>query len=324
MRHWLERQWYRTTPWQWLLWPFSLIFLVLSAVRRFAYHIGLLKTWRAPVPVVVVGNISVGGTGKTPLTLWLAAFLKMQGYKPGIVSRGYGGTASGSREVAVSGSATEFGDEPLVLARRSACPVWVGKSRVAATQGLLEYHPECDVVICDDGLQHYALARDVEIAVFDGRMYGNGMLLPAGPLRELPSRLECVDALVVNADIVPPDAFSMRLGGTVFRSLADKTRVAVADDFMGRQLHAVAGIGNPQRFFETLNKMGMRFVPHSFPDHYRYEPADLQFEDAFAVLMTEKDAVKCTRFAEPHWWYLEVAAELSDGLGALVLQKIRK
>jgi tetraacyldisaccharide 4'-kinase len=309
--------------WQLLLRPLSLIFLVLSVIRRMAYRVGILSVWHAPVPVIVVGNITAGGNGKTPLTLWLAEFLKGNGFHPGIISRGYGAAVRGVREVVLSGDATEFGDEPLLLARRSACPVWVGKDRPAAACSLLLAHPECDVLICDDGLQHYALARDVEIAVVDQRMLGNGLLLPAGPLRELPSRLRGVDAVVANAAVAPEGGFAMRLTGTVFRNLQNRTRIAAADDFEGRILHAIAGIGNPQRFFDTLGGMGVCCVTHSFPDHHPYQRADLQFEDTCAVLMTEKDAVKCTPFAEPDWWYLEVAAEVSADLGELVLQKIR-
>lgn len=324
MKNWLERQWYRLTFWHLLLWPLSQLFRMLVTARRLAYRSGMCKVWRAPVPVIVVGNISVGGTGKTPLTIWLADLLKTHGYHPGIVSRGYGGRGSGARAVSLSDAAAEVGDEPLLLARRTACPVWVARHRPAAALGLLAAHSECDVLICDDGLQHYALARDVEIAVVDGcRRFGNGLLLPAGPLREPPSRLRTVDAVVANAGEALRGEFAMRLAGAAFRNLRDPRRTACAADFSGLRLHAIAGIGNPQRFFGGLSALGLECVMHPFPDHYPYRPADLQFEGAQAILMTEKDAVKCRAFAQPHWWYLEVDAQAGDALGALVLKKLR-
>ena len=323
MENWLQRQWYSLTGWQWLLWPLSQIFLALSTVRRRLYRAGIFQTWRAPVPVIVVGNISVGGTGKTPLTIWLARFLTQHGYRPGIVSRGYGSKATGARSVATSNSAEEVGDEPLLLARRSGCPVWVGRDRASAVRGLLAAYPECNLLICDDGLQHYALARDVEIAVGGLRSLGNGRLLPAGPLREKPARLQEVDMVVASAEQALPGEFSMRLTGHTFRNLQDPARTAQPQDFAGRELHAVAGIGQPQRFYDTLRALGLKCTPHSFPDHYPYRPSDLQFEAFAVVLMTEKDAVKCAGFAQADWWYLEVDAQLDDGVGALVLNKLR-
>jgi tetraacyldisaccharide 4'-kinase len=192
-----------------------------------------------------------------------------------------------------------------------------------AIRSLLAAHPECDLLICDDGLQHYALARDVEIAVGGLRSLGNGRLLPAGPLRERPSRLQEVDMVVASAEQALPDEFCMRLIGHTFRNLQDPARTAQPQDFAGRELHAVAGIGQPQRFYGTLQALGLKCTPHSFPDHYPYRPSDLQFEAFAVVLMTEKDAVKCAGFAQADWWYLEVDAQLDDGVGALVLNKIR-
>ena len=323
MENWLQRQWYSLTGWQWLLWPLSQIFLALSTVRRRLYRAGIFQTWRAPVPVIVVGNISVGGTGKTPLTLWLAGFLRQHGFHPGIVSRGYGGRATDAQAVSGASSAQEIGDEPLLLARRSGCPVWVGRDRSSAARGLLAAHPECDLLICDDGLQHYALARDVEIAVGGVRSLGNGRLLPAGPLREKPTRLQEVDMVVASAEQAVTGEFSMRLTGHTFRNLQDPARTAQPQDFAGRELHAVAGIGQPQRFYDTLRALGLKCTPHSFPDHYPYRASDLQFETFSAIPMTEKDAVKCAGFAQADWWYLEVDAQLDDEVGAQILNKIR-
>lgn len=324
MGFWLERQWNRIGPWHLLLWPLSLLFRALVALRRFAYRIGLLASWRAPVPVVVIGNITVGGTGKTPLTLWLAQYLKQQGYQPGIVSRGYGAADPAQvRAVTSNSSAAEVGDEPLLLARRAECPVWVGRRRPASAAALLVAHPECDVLICDDGLQHYALARDVEIALVGRGKFGNGMLLPAGPLREPVERLIDTDAVVAAGASDIKESFAMRLTGTSFRNIADPQRHASAADFAGQSLHAVAGIAHPQRFFDSLAALGLSFTPHVFPDHHPYRPADLQFADVQAVLMTEKDAVKCLPFAQPHWWYLEVDAEVDAALGERILQLIR-
>lgn len=323
MENWLKRQWCGRTGWQWLLWPLSQLFGALSAVRRQLYRTGIFKSWRAPVAVIVVGNISVGGTGKTPLTLWLAGFLRQHGFHPGIVSRGYGGRATGARAVTAASSAQEVGDEPLLLARRSGCPVWVGRDRPSAACSLLATHSECDVLICDDGLQHYALARDLEIAVGGLHSLGNGRLLPAGPLREKPVRLKEVDMVVASAEQAAAGEFPMRLIGRTFRNVQDSDRTAQPQDFAGRELHAVAGIGQPQRFYDTLRALGLNCTPHSFPDHYPYRPADLQFEAAPVILMTEKDAVKCADFAQPEWWYLEVEAQLDAEFGAQVLNKLR-
>lgn len=324
MSFWLERQWHRIGPWHLLLWPLSMLFRGMVALRRLAYRIGIFASWRAPVPVIVVGNITVGGTGKTPLTLWLAQYLLAHGYRPGIVSRGYGVSPQDMvREVAPTSSAAEVGDEPLLLARRAGCPVWVGRRRPAAAAALLAAHPECDVLICDDGLQHYALVRDVEIALVGQGKFGNGMLLPAGPLREPVDRLAEADVVVTSSSLDIPGGYRMRLSGAHFRNASNPQLSASADEFSGRRLHAVAGIAHPQRFFDSLAALDLSFTPHVFPDHHPYRAADLQFADAQVLLMTEKDAVKCLSFAQPHWWYLEVDAEVDGALGERILQIIR-
>lgn len=322
---WLERHWYRIGVLHLVLWPLSLAFRLLVALRRFAYRVGLLSTQALPVPVIVVGNISVGGTGKTPLVLWLVDFLRAQGYHPAVISRGYGGTAH--RPVAVSATTDPFlaGDEPVLIARRSGCPVWVGADRMAAAQALLRAHPKSDVLICDDGLQHYRLQRNVEIAVVDGeRRFGNGQLLPAGPLREPIGRLAAVDIVVTHGGIPLPGSVPMTLSGKLFRNLQDPSRTAPAEFFYGQPLYAIAGIGNPARFFAQLQRMGLAVESHAFPDHHAYQPADLQFAGGAVILMTEKDAVKCSAFAQPQWWYLEVEAKVGEALGQRLLQKLRK
>jgi tetraacyldisaccharide 4'-kinase len=293
----------------------------------------LIAVTQLPVPVVVVGNISIGGTGKTPVVIWLARLLRERGYQPGIVCRGYGGSAGIPRCAAPDGNPGEFGDEAVLLARRSGCPVWVGTKRVAAAHALLAARPECNVIISDDGLQHYALARDIEIAVIDGeRGFGNGMLLPAGPLREPLRRLQGVDALVVNGAALFPretlpsavPAFEMRLGGKTFHDLVNPRLQAVPEHFAKRQVHAVAAIGNPQRFFNHLRELGILFVAHPFPDHHAFEAADFAFDHDAAVIMTEKDGVKCERLCRGNYWVLPVDAEIDPALGGLILQKIGK
>jgi len=322
---WLEKIWYGLTPWHVVLLPISILFGLVAALRRALYRAGLLRAIRLPVPVIVVGNIMVGGTGKTPLVLWLADFLRQQGYHPGIVSRGYGGGTQGAVAVDVCSDPAVVGDEPLLLAKKSACPVWVGRDRAVAGNALLRAHPECDVLVSDDGLQHYRLARDVEIAVVDGeRKFGNGLLLPAGPLREGVSRLVSVDAVVVNGgSLLLRNEFEMSLEGEVFRNLRQPELRARAADFGGKKLHAVAGIGNPQRFFAHLRRLGLAFEEHAFPDHYAYQPHDLDYDEADALLMTEKDAVKCAGFADERVWALAVEAILSPAFGQTVLQKLR-
>ena len=323
---WLEKQWYRIGPWQLVLLPLSALFWGLSALRRMAYRGGWLHAQRLPVPVIVVGNISVGGTGKTPLVLWLGECLRQHEFRPGIVSRGYGGRSADPLQVAPDDDAAQSGDEPLLLARQSHCPVWTGRDRVAAVRALLSAHPECDVIISDDGLQHYRLARDAEIAVVDGqRLFGNGFLLPAGPLREGVWRLRQVDAVVVNGGSVSSGAthFKMSLKGSALRNLRSGV-TAQAREFAGKKLYAIAGIGNPQRFFEHLQELGLKFEQHPFPDHHAYRPEDLDWPDADAIMMTEKDAVKCATFADERHWVLPVQAELDPSFGQKILDILRK
>jgi tetraacyldisaccharide 4'-kinase len=329
----MTRHWQRITPLTVALLPLSALFFIVSALRRLAYRRRWLSVARLPVPVIVVGNITAGGTGKTPLVLWLAQFLREHGFHPGIVSRGYRGTAREPQAVNASSDARICGDEPVLLARRSGCPLWIGRDRAAAARALLAVHPQCDVMLSDDGLQHYRLGRDVEIAVIDGaRGFGNGFPLPAGPLREPSARLAAVDAVVVHRSDKSGTAnfgdsassIAMTLAGRTFRNLLNPACTVDAEHFIGQRLHAVAGIGEPQRFFRHLTRLGLTFAAHAFPDHHAYQPADLRFSDCDAIVMTEKDAVKCAEFCSERCWTLPVDAKVDSRLGDILLHKLRK
>ena len=311
-----ERHWYRLSPLSCLLAPLSLVFLTIATIRRFAYVFRLLPSTRLPVRVLVVGNVVVGGTGKTPLVLWLVAALKKQGWRPCIVSRGYKGTQKAPMQVSTQDSAEQVGDEPLLLARRSGVPVFIGSKRTEAARALLAAYPDCDLIISDDGLQHYGLARDFEIAVEDTRGYGNGLLLPAGPLREPPGRH--VDAIVFNGEPGRVGTWAMQTIPRHIYALRTPESPIARESLAGKRIHAVAGIGYPQRFFDTLRGMGLSFVPHAFPDHHAYVPADLMFPDCDVVLMTEKDAVKCASFDDGRFYALRVDARVDDALAHLI------
>jgi tetraacyldisaccharide 4'-kinase len=278
-----------------------------------------MRVARCGRPVIVVGNLSVGGTGKTPLVVWLAACLGKRGYRPGIATRGYGGEARDwPQEVWADSDPVMVGDEPVLLARRVRCPVMAGPDRSRSARILVDRHG-CDVVVCDDGLQHLALHRDIEIAVVDGlRGLGNGRLLPAGPLREPVSRLGSIDLLVVNGEEgraalpdLPADwiVYPMRCRALSLCPLQGGDEVP-ATAWRGQAAHAVAGIGHPERFFATLKALGIAAIRHPFPDHHRFSPGDIAFGDGLPVIMTEKDAVKCRRYAGPEHWYLPIASEL--------------
>lgn len=304
--------WYGRSPAVLPLLPLAWLFLGVVTLRRQAYTSGLLPSARLPVPVVAVGNLTVGGTGKTPLVIRLVELLRQHGYRPGVVSRGYGGRARRwPQQVRPDSDPVVVGDEPVLLARRTGCPVAAGPDRVEAAAGVIEHHG-CDAVVCDDGLQHYALARDVEICVIDGvRRFGNNLLLPAGPLREPLARLASVDLLVTNG-LAARGEFPMRLVPGPLCNLDDEWRQVLPRNLEPREVHAVAGIGYPERFFSMLRAQGLHVHPHPFPDHYLYRPEDLEFGDGLPVVMTEKDAVKCRRFAAPGHWYVPVSAELPE------------
>ena len=311
-----------------LLRPLSWLFGALAARRRAA-----IEPLRLPVPVIVVGNIAVGGSGKTPVVDWLAALLRAAGRRPGIVSRGHGARISAEGGVAVvpaDGDPDRYGDEPVLLARLTGCPLAIGRDRPAAARELLRLHPDCDVLIAHDGMQHYKLARDLEIAVVDESTLGNQLLLPAGPLREPLARLAEVDLILAHGPLSPTlsaatasvPVFPMRLQGGDLRALTDPARTRPAADFRGRRVHAVAGIGRPQRFFEQLAGEGIDVVPHPFPDHHRFVADDLVFGDALPILMTAKDAVKCWAFAPADCWEYPVRAQIGSGAAERILEKL--
>lgn len=310
----MDRHWYRLSWVSLLLAPLSVVFALAVGLRRLSYRAGLLKIHRFPVPVIVVGNLTVGGTGKTPLVIWLVEHLKAKGYRPGIVSRGYGGAASHwPQQVRGDSDPVIVGDEAVTLAARTAQPVCVAPDRPAAVRALLKHH-DCDIVLSDDGLQHYAMGRDIEIVVVDAeRRFGNGLLLPAGPLREPRSRLKRADLVIYNGrpggDKDTTGVYTMRMRQPQLLPLQAGGEPVDLDTLAGRGVHAVAGIGNPDRFFELLRRYGLEVTEHRFPDHHRFKPEEIRFEDDLPVIMTEKDAVKCRRFADARHLALRVDAQ---------------
>ena len=306
----LEDLWYGSHRLNGLLAPFSSLYSDLVRIRRWAYARGLLAVRRLPIPVIVIGNLTVGGTGKTPLAIAVANLLKAHRYTPGIVARGYKGRSrQWPQLVRPKSDPVRVGDEAVLLAQRSQCPVAVGPDRWEAAQSLLENY-SCDIVVSDDGLQHLGLKRDIEIAVIDGvRRHGNGWCLPAGPLREPVSRLKRVD-LIVTYGTAGPGELAMDYLLQRPRSLMDSAHARPLEDFCRTEVHAVAGIGHPERFFSALETQGMTLIRHPFPDHHAFSAEDIRFDDGLPVLMTEKDAVKCQGFAGPGHWYVPVEAKL--------------
>lgn len=339
MRAWFDSEWQKLGGGALIFLPLMLVFAALVWVRRMLYAARILPAWRATVPVIVVGNITVGGTGKTPLALAILELLQNRGWNPGVVARGYGRVPRGEHDprgvvrVYPDIATPElFGDEPVLIARRSRVPVYISPDRPAAARALLAAHPEVDVLVSDDGLQHYALARDVELAVVDGeRGFGNGLMLPSGPLREPVSRLKSVDAVVVNggavAGLESPGrrTFGMHLASERFSRLASNQDLAPAEFAMmarGRQVVAVAGIGHPQRFFDHLAALGVQARTRAFDDHHHYQAHELKLPGAEIVVMTEKDAVKCAAFADARMWFLRVEASLPAEFEDFLLNRL--
>ena len=324
---WLLRAWYSRWP-IWLFIPLAWLFWLLSTARRAAYALGILPVASVPAPVIVAGNISVGGTGKTPFVIWLAGELTRLGYKAGIVSRGYGGEMRREPVLATPDSEpAAAGDEAVLLARRTGLPVAVCRDRAAAANLLCSRYA-IDVILSDDGLQHYRLPRDLEIALLDGeRGMGNGWLLPAGPLRETEQRLNEVDLTVIKrtaaARFTWPDAAYMQLSVVTAVSLSDGQRVPLAR-FAGQAVHALAGIGNPEQFFAALRAVGLEVEGQALPDHAHLVPADLQFPDERPVFMTEKDAVKCRSMTLARHWYVEAEAGFAAADRARILEHVEK
>jgi len=308
MRTWLERVWFEGAPGGAWLWPLSALFAILVRLRRSAYRLGWLRSGHPGVPVVVIGNLTVGGSGKTPLTVWLALQLQARGWRVGIVTRGYGGRINSPRRITATDDPHIVGDEPVLLAKRARCLVVVARDRLAGARLLA---PDVDVILADDGLQHYRLRRDMEIAVVDGlRAFGSGRLLPWGPLRESVARLREVDQVVVNGGPATEASRSMTLTPEAFVEVSTQARSALGE-WAGRTVHAVAGIGHPARFFSTLRWLGLHVLEHPLPDHAPIGPDQVSFADDLAVVMTEKDAVKCANLTVAPLFYLEVTATFS-------------
>jgi tetraacyldisaccharide 4'-kinase len=324
VREWLERRWYSSQPAPLALRPLSSLFGAIARRRRLRLQ---QQAHPLEAPVIVVGNLAVGGTGKTPFVIWLVERLREWGYQPGVISRGYGGRAPRYPwRVSARTPVSESGDEPLLIATRTAVPVMVGADRVAAARALIE-QAGVDMIVSDDGLQHYALARSLEICVVDGaRGLGNGALLPAGPLREPPARLQEIPLVVVNGG-----GFDPRHDGQIEMQLRAIEAVPLAggapkylDRFVGQRVHAVAGIGNPKRFFDMLRGRGIDVIEHAFADHHAFSSRDIQFLDGVNVLMTEKDAVKCREFAGPVHFAVPVRALIDEAAEARVRELVQQ
>jgi tetraacyldisaccharide 4'-kinase len=320
----IDRIWYRKTL-AFYLWPFiplSWLFKFIIYLRKKCYQINLLgfKTHRFPIPLIVVGNITVGGTGKTPFIIYLYQLLKSQGYNPGIVSRGYIPFKKHSIPIWVSpqSSPKEVGDEPLLVAQQLQCPIVIAANRVQAVQTLIQAK-NIDIILSDDGLQHYSMDRDIEIAIIDStKQFGNGYCLPLGPLREPIKRLDSVDLIITNGIPFGKNQYEMKL---------IPENPSILQNLAGKKIHAIAGIGNPKRFFQLLRDYDIDVIEHAFPDHYSYRPEDILFPDNFPIIMTEKDAVKCTSFITSKHQVLRVKAEVNPLLEAklmLLLSRFQK
>ena len=328
MRYWYQKKINLITL---ALLPLSWAFGLIVSTRRYLYRCGIKKSQQSTIPVIIVGNITVGGTGKTPVVIWLAQLLTAQGYKPGIASRGYGGNAHYTPIiVSQQAQAQDISDEAILIASNTLCPTVVCIDRYAAVQQLQQLG--CNIIICDDGLQYYRLQRQLEIAVIDGwRYFGNQLLLPAGPLREPISRLATVDFILINdrqpanypASLKQLPSFAVQLTMCHFIAISNSKQTLPLVAFAKQTVHAIAGIGNPERFFHSLRQLGISIIPHVFPDHYLYQEQDLIFADDLAIIMTEKDAVKCRDYQVPRLWYVKVELVVTADLQQKLLTVIQ-
>lgn len=327
LQQWLENIWYNNGKGRYLLLLLTPLYCAINYFQRWNQTRNLIKL---PCPVIIVGNIMVGGTGKTPLTIYLVKLLQEAGYKPAIITRGYGSEATAWSQSAGADTDPKLtGDEAVLMATRTDVPVYAGADRLKSIKQLLEMH-DCDVIVSDDGLQHYKLPRDIEIAVIDAtRMLGNGSCLPAGPLRVNIRNLDSCDLVVLNGEPsaknkheVKKNWLKMKLEGDLLINLKtgeEKTLTSFSDS----RVTAVTGIGNPQRFFDTLEQGGLDLQTYSFPDHHNFKQSDLVFNNDLAVVMTEKDAVKCKNFASENYWYLPVTAKIDEQFDSTVLQLLK-
>ncbi len=331
LQQWLENIWYNNGSARFLLLPLMVLYCTVNSLQRWIQTRNLVKL---SCPVIVVGNITVGGTGKTPLTIHIVKLLQKQGYKPAIITRGYGGKANHwPQSVTANSDAQQVGDEAVLMAIRTGVPVYAGANRVQSIQTLIN-EQDCDVIVSDDGMQHYKLPRDISIAVIDAeRRFGNGYCLPAGPLREKKQRLNDCDFVVLNGKFdVQRNAsnqwFGFQLEGELLLGLHSQKEQALAM-FAKQKIHAVAGIGNPERFYKTLEQGGLTLIKHSFPDHHGFKASDLCFDGDHPIVMTEKDAVKCKNLIlkdsiVQNCWYLPVSAILDEDFDKQLLQRLEK
>lgn len=322
---WLERVWYRRSRVSLLLLPLSSLYWLLISVRKHVYFKFFYKANQYSCPIIIVGNITVGGTGKTPMVVHLCKQLQQLGFSPAVTSRGYGVKLTGSRLIKDADTALQVGDEPLLIYKNAKVPVMVGPDRNASIQQLIEKNL-CDIVICDDGLHDYRFIHDVEICMVDAeRIYGNGRLLPAGPLRESLNRVLACDFVVTTGKVVPAiskDAMTLQINKVISLTGADQNESL--EKWKNKTVHAVAGIGNPQRFFDTLRKHDINVIEHAFADHQVYNQSDFQFDDQLPIIMTEKDAVKCLEFDIKNAWYVTVEAQTNDTLISRIHSKLRE
>ncbi len=327
--------WQRRCLTAWILWPLSLLFRLVVALRKTLFTLGILKSTRLSVPVIIVGNIFVGGTGKTPFVIWLVDALRKAGFNPGVISRGHGGNNTHPTPVNAEAKPEKVGDEPLLIYQRTKCPLYVGRNRVATSQALLAAHPDVDVIISDDGLQHYALRRDIEIILCDNRGNGNGLMLPAGPLREPADRRR--DFTIINSPTTfhpAKNTYAMHLVGERAEHIADRSQ-SIALNALGSfapetspgklKIAAAAGIGNPQRFFSLLQSAGLQFSEIPLPDHFDYKTNPFLNIDAEIILITEKDAVKCSffdSFQSRQLWVVPVDAQIDAALIGQIVEQL--
>ncbi|MCW8826041.1 MAG: tetraacyldisaccharide 4'-kinase [Gammaproteobacteria bacterium] len=324
----IESVWQQRGVAAWMLYPLSLLFAAIAATRRLLFKLNILKSYPSAVPIIVVGNITVGGSGKTPTVIWLCSELKRLGKNPGIISRGYGGQAEiWPQDVTAESAPQMVGDEAVLLSTRTGCPMVVGPDRVAAAQMLHDKHG-VDIIISDDGLQHYRMQRDIELVIIDGkRRFGNRFLMPAGPLREPVRRLKSVDFVINNGGEAisgQQQEIEMRLQPATLYNLKSGEQIEVADfiERFGNSVHAVAGIGNPVRMFNLLSELGFNVTEHPFTDHHPFQPVDLELLPELPIIMTEKDAVKCTQFATENHWALPIEAQLPEGFAEKIIQQL--
>ncbi len=323
LNRWARFVWYEDVFIATWLTAFTMLFIDIARFRRFLYRKNILKTITLPCPVIIVGNISVGGTGKTPLVIELAKQLQQSGYRPGIISRGYGGKNCGAVAVTANSSPIQVGDEPILIAKKSACPVAIATKRAEAAQLLLN-QTDCNIILSDDGLQHYALKRNIEIAVVDGeRRFGNNNCLPGGPLREPLERLNEVDFIIVNGTAQEEREIPMSITADIAINLKTGAKKTLTE-FKGQNCHAIAGIGNPERFFNLLTAQGLETQNHPFPDHHLFKAKQINFKDSLPILMTEKDAVKCTEFATDKHWYVPISAHLPESFFQKLLNLLKQ